>query len=45
VWRAFLAAGMGEQIDFENSFIALEYRRLLQNGLLPTHEKFLSKEE
>jgi len=39
VWRAFLAAGMGEQIDFENSFIALEYRRLLQNGLLPTHLK------
>ena len=43
VWGAFLAAG--ELLHCEKSFTALEYRTILQNGLLPTNEKLLSKEK
>jgi len=42
---SFLAAGVGERLPCERSFNALEHRRILQNGLIPTFEKLLSKEE
>jgi len=42
VWEAFLAAGIDELLHCEKSFNALEFR-ILQNGLLPTKEKLLSK--
>jgi len=45
VWGAILAAGIAELLHCEKTFNALEYRRILQNGLLPTNEKLLSKEE
>jgi len=45
VWGAFLAAGIGELLYCEKSFNAFEYRKILQNGLLPTSVKFFSKEE
>ena len=43
VWGAFLAAGTGELLHCEKSINALEYRRILQKGLLPTIEKFLKR--
>jgi len=36
---------MCELLHCEKSINALEYRRVLQNGLLPTFEKLLCKEE
>ena len=45
VWGAFSAAGTGELLHCEKSMNALEYRRILQKGLLPTIEKLFSKEE
>ena len=39
VWGAFSAAGTGELLHCEKSINALEYRRILQKGLLPTIEK------
>jgi len=45
LWGAFSAAGIVELLHCEKYFNALEYRRLLHNGLLPTNEKLLSKEE
>jgi hypothetical protein len=44
MWGAFLAAGIAELLHCEKSCNALEYRRILQNGLLPTNEKLLSKD-
>jgi len=44
VFGVFLAAGIGELFYCEKSFNALEWRRILQNGLLHTNEKLLSKE-
>jgi len=44
VWGVFLAVCIGEVFHCAKSFNALEYRRILQNDLLPTNEK-LSKEE
>jgi len=38
VWEAFLAAGIDELLHCEKSFNALEFRRILQNGLLSTNE-------
>ena len=35
----------GELLHCEKSINALEYRRILQKGLLPTIEKLFSKEE
>jgi len=34
VWGAFLGAGIGELLHCEKLFNALEYWRILQNGLL-----------
>ena len=45
VWGAFSAAGTGELLHCEKSINALEYRRILQKGLLPTIEKLFSKAE
>ena len=39
VWGAFSAAGTGDLLHNEKSITALEYRRILQKGLLPTIEK------
>ena len=35
-WEAFSAAGTGELLHCEKSMNALEYKRILQKGLLPT---------
>ena len=43
VWGAFSAAG--ELLYCKKSINALEYRRILQKGLLPTIEKLFSKVE
>ena len=44
VWGAFSAAGTGELLHWEKSINALEYRRILKKGWLPTIEKlFLLK--
>ena len=43
-WGAFSAAGTGELLHCEKSINALEYRRILQKGLLPTIEKFFLKQ-
>ena len=43
VWGAFSAAGTGELVHSEKSINALEYRKILQKGLLPTIEKLFSK--
>ena len=45
VWGAFSAAGTGEQLHCEKSMNALEYRRILQKGSLPTIEKLFSQGE
>ena len=45
VWGAFSAAGTGELLHCEKSIKALEYRRILQKGLLPTIETLFSKVE
>ena len=45
VWGAFSAAGIGELLHNEKSKNALEYRIILQKGLLPTIEKLFSKAE
>ena len=45
VWGAFSAAGTGEPVHCEKSINALEYRRILQKGLLPIFEKLFSKAE
>ena len=45
MWGAFSAAGTGELLHCEKSMNALEYRRILQKGLLPTIEKLFSKAE
>ena len=45
VWGAFSVAGTGELLHCVNSINALEYRRILQKGLLPTIEKLFSKQE
>ena len=39
VWGAFSAAVTGELFHCEKSINALEYRIILQKGLLPTIEK------
>jgi len=38
-------AGFGDMLHCEKSFNALEYRRILQKGLLLKSEKLLSQEE
>ena len=45
VWGAFSAAGTGELLHCEKSINDLEYRRILQKGLLPKMEKLFSKGE
>ena len=45
VWGAFSTAGTGELVTCEKSMNDLEYRRILQKGLLPTIEILFSKAE
>ena len=45
VWVAFSAAGTAELLHCERSMNALEYRRILQKGIIPTIEKLFSKGE
>ena len=45
VWGAFSAAGTGELLHCKTFINALEYRIILQKGLLPTIEKLFSKEK
>jgi len=40
VWGAFLTGGIDELLHCEKSFNSSTYRRILQNVLLPTIEKF-----
>ena len=44
VWGAFSDAGTGELLHCEKSINALEYRRKLKKGLLPTIEKLFYEE-
>jgi len=41
--NAFLGAGIDELLHSEKSFNALEYRKILQNGVFPAYEKLLEE--
>jgi len=41
--NALLGAGIDELLHSEKSFNALEYRKILQNGVFPAYEKLLEE--